>query len=424
MKYLFPILLISLIGASLYNYSDAPNGDAIFGVTGSEKIVITSDTLFADITEGCCYCPPTEEPTGLDCWETATFNDYPVCEWEISGTQPGEPTDLQCWQTARFDYRTCEWGVTGTEPQVDDNCEITDDSFNEETCTVVNTPNCPSCTTYNEATCACDEIVGGADFAFDFSSDGVSFSCLPDNEIRMTISIEQSRVITCSCCQASVKILYTPYIDGVEIAGGTNSVIFECNSQDGRAGFNYSWVIDDNFCDTYEAGQLLTVETTLIDNESTCESTITGLDKTIIVRELTEMDFACCPVGRDICICPKVSPSLRWRVRDVNNSWRARLYNMNLARNAVAALGSISNEVRTYTINGVTNNLSSTLNAQSITIPDNSGDAIINYSFTLKTLDGCAYNYSADFHVSESNVVTGAGWQPFQTEPVNCSPIN
>jgi len=53
-------------------------------------------------------------PTGLECWETATFNDT-TCAWDITGTQPVQPT-LECWETATFNDTTCTWGVTGVEP--------------------------------------------------------------------------------------------------------------------------------------------------------------------------------------------------------------------------------------------------------------------------------------------------------------------
>ena len=97
---------------------------------------------------------PAEPPT--ECYQTATFNDT-ICEWEITGTQPIEPT-TECYETAAFNTTTCEWEVTGTQPEIDDNCELTDDSFDDITCTVVNTPNCPADTFFNASTCECETV--------------------------------------------------------------------------------------------------------------------------------------------------------------------------------------------------------------------------------------------------------------------------
>jgi len=96
---------------------------------------------------------------------------------------------------------------------------------------------------------------------------------------------------------------------------------------------------------------------------------------------------------------------------------------MNDVRNAVAPFGTISNEVRTYSQNGVTLNLSATNDNQVITMNDNNGDVIINYSFTVTDADGCMYDYSTTFVIGESNVIDGEGWQAFETVPIICSPI-
>ena len=51
------------------------------------------------------------------------------------------------------------------QPEIDDNCDLTEDSFNEITCMAVNTPTCPDGRTFNAATCNCDteEIFGCTD---------------------------------------------------------------------------------------------------------------------------------------------------------------------------------------------------------------------------------------------------------------------
>ncbi|MBK9459499.1 MAG: hypothetical protein IPN94_08700 [Sphingobacteriales bacterium] len=53
-------------------------------------------------------------PTGLDCWETATFNTT-TCVWDVTGTQDPMPTGLDCWETATFNTTTWVWDVTGTQ---------------------------------------------------------------------------------------------------------------------------------------------------------------------------------------------------------------------------------------------------------------------------------------------------------------------
>ena len=55
------------------------------------------------------------EPTGLECWQTTSFNDV-SCSWEILGEQPEEPDSLECWQIATFNNDSCVWDITGTEP--------------------------------------------------------------------------------------------------------------------------------------------------------------------------------------------------------------------------------------------------------------------------------------------------------------------
>ena len=55
------------------------------------------------------------QPTGLACWETATFNNT-ICDWEISGVQPTQPTGLACWESTTFNTTTCVWDIFGTQP--------------------------------------------------------------------------------------------------------------------------------------------------------------------------------------------------------------------------------------------------------------------------------------------------------------------
>ncbi|MFM8318115.1 MAG: cohesin domain-containing protein, partial [Bacteroidota bacterium] len=55
--------------------------------------------------------PPA--PTGLACYETASFNTT-SCSWVVSGTQPPAPTGLACYETATFNTTSCSWVISGT----------------------------------------------------------------------------------------------------------------------------------------------------------------------------------------------------------------------------------------------------------------------------------------------------------------------
>ncbi|MFM7015362.1 MAG: T9SS type A sorting domain-containing protein, partial [Bacteroidota bacterium] len=56
--------------------------------------------------------PQPAAPTGLACYQTATFN-YGTCQWVVTGLQPAMPT-LACYQTATFNTTSCQWDVTGS----------------------------------------------------------------------------------------------------------------------------------------------------------------------------------------------------------------------------------------------------------------------------------------------------------------------
>ncbi|WP_272023941.1 immunoglobulin domain-containing protein, partial [Olleya namhaensis] len=55
------------------------------------------------------------EPTGLECWETNSWNTT-SCSWVTSGTQPNEPTGLECWEINTWDATSCSWITSGTQP--------------------------------------------------------------------------------------------------------------------------------------------------------------------------------------------------------------------------------------------------------------------------------------------------------------------
>ncbi len=121
-----------------------------------ETATFNDSTCMWDVTGEQPAAPTTA------CYETATFNDS-TCMWDVSGEQPAQPTDLACYETVgAFDDSTCMWQVSGEQPNIDDGCDITDDSFDDVNCVVVNTPNCPEGTSFNSVNCSCDtDVVTG-----------------------------------------------------------------------------------------------------------------------------------------------------------------------------------------------------------------------------------------------------------------------
>jgi hypothetical protein len=57
--------------------------------------------------------PAPAQPTGLACYQTATFNTA-TCSWDVSGEQAAQPT-LACYETAVFNTTTCSWVISGPQ---------------------------------------------------------------------------------------------------------------------------------------------------------------------------------------------------------------------------------------------------------------------------------------------------------------------
>ncbi|MFN8180375.1 MAG: T9SS type A sorting domain-containing protein [Bacteroidia bacterium] len=106
--------------------------------------------------------PQPPAPTGLACYETASFNNT-TCSWDVTGTQPAMPT-LACYETASFNNTTCSWDVTGTQPAMPTLACYETASFNNTTCSwdvtgtqpAMPTLACYETASFNNTTCSWD----------------------------------------------------------------------------------------------------------------------------------------------------------------------------------------------------------------------------------------------------------------------------
>ena len=146
------------------NYDPAANSDDGSCTLPAEPTTACYETATFNTTT-CMWDVTGEQPAepATACYETATFNGT-TCMWDVSGEQPAEPTTA-CYETATFNDATCVWDVTGEMPTIDDGCDVTDDSFDDVNCIAVNTPNCPTGTTYDSVNCDCttDAVPGCTD---------------------------------------------------------------------------------------------------------------------------------------------------------------------------------------------------------------------------------------------------------------------
>jgi len=102
-------------------------------------------------------------------------------------------------------------------PDPNDNCEFTDDSYDAATCTVINTPNCPAGTTFNAATCSCDD-------------DGPCMDAITGN-----VSVDEP---TCSLAGVQVIILDST---GTPVAGSPVTIDANGDYFLGR-GYRANWI--------------------------------------------------------------------------------------------------------------------------------------------------------------------------------------
>ena len=80
--------------------------------TGLAENYVASNPTGSQLTHPSLTRGSNLAPTGLACWQTATFNNQ-TCTYDITGTQPVQPTTA-CYQTATF--TNCAWVLSGTQP--------------------------------------------------------------------------------------------------------------------------------------------------------------------------------------------------------------------------------------------------------------------------------------------------------------------
>jgi len=174
-------------------------------------------------------------PTGLECWETATFNNT-TCVWDVTGSQPAAPTGLECWETATFNDTTCAWDVTGTQPAAPTGLECWETAtFNDTTCTWDVTGSQPAAptglecwetATFNNTTCVWD--VTGTPIICYADADGDGYG---DSSVSIAdCIIPPGYVLNSSDCDDTPGTGATIYPGAIEIPN--NGIDEDCDGFD------------------------------------------------------------------------------------------------------------------------------------------------------------------------------------------------
>ncbi|MFM7015552.1 MAG: hypothetical protein ACKOX3_04420, partial [Bacteroidota bacterium] len=130
-------------------------------------------------------------PTGLACWETATFNST-TCSWDVTGSQPAQPTGLACYQSASFNTTSCSWDVTGTQPAQPTLTCYQSASFNTTSCQWDVTGTQPA-----QPTIACYETAT-------FNNTSCSWDVTGTQPAQPTLTCYQSASFNTTSCQWDV----------------------------------------------------------------------------------------------------------------------------------------------------------------------------------------------------------------------------
>jgi len=135
--------------------------------------------------------PLQAQPTGLSCWQTASFNEA-TCSWVISGTQAVQPI-LACYQTAVFNTTLCSWVVSGTQAAQPTTACYQTASFNAATCSWV-----ISGTQAAQPTLACYQIAA-------FNTTSCAWDVTGTQAAQPTLACYQTAVFNTTSCAWDVS---------------------------------------------------------------------------------------------------------------------------------------------------------------------------------------------------------------------------
>ena len=242
-----------------------------------------------------CLCVNAPDPNlPLDCNTDCTIGDLEIWDAVTCACIVDVVIVTGCTEAAACNYDaaancdddTCDLGNTAcvdpcNEPDPDDGCDLTDDSFDAATCTVTNTPNCASGTSFDAGNCECitDAVEGCLDLcdpAYDPLSTndnlcmGYSTDCNTDCLIG---DLEIWDAATCACV-----------VDVIIVRGCTNATACNydamANCDDDTCDLGNTACVDpcnepdpDDGCDLTDDS--FDAATCMVVNTSTCPSNTT-----------------------------------------------------------------------------------------------------------------------------------------------------
>jgi hypothetical protein len=159
--------------------------DTDYTLTVSNATCTSSATAaFKNVTQ----LPTPSTPTGLACYESATFNTT-TCSWDVTGSQPTQPV-IACYETAAFNTTSCAWVVSGTQPAAPTGlaCYETIGSFNTTTCAwnVTGTKSPAPILSTNQPTCS--DAKGSISVTFPLNGTGITYKVIGTNPILSPVT--------------------------------------------------------------------------------------------------------------------------------------------------------------------------------------------------------------------------------------------